>query len=201
MGRLSKAAFIGLALSCFAGHASAQNACVRAQDLTALQIAAVQQELMVAALTCDDVTLYNGFVVAYRKDLKASDDALQAFFRRRDPSTGTTDYHAFKTKMANAYSVRSAGNKGAYCKNAQDLFHAALGGKQSLSAFALAQPISVDKSYATCGDRVEGGATVAGASAKLPAPREKTIGAKLPNAMLWLPMRPRLRSPSRPALR
>jgi len=117
---------------------------------------------MVAALSCDeDVPLYNSFVATYQKELRTSDAALVAFFLRRDTHTGTADYHAFKTRLANNYSVRSGANKKAYCRNAQAIFHAALEEKKSLAGFALAQPMSVDSSYTACGESVPGGAMVA----------------------------------------
>jgi hypothetical protein len=73
-----KATVAGLSLSLTAGTAWGADVCARAPDLVALQVAALQQQLMVAALTCDDVSLYNSFVTAYQKDLVASDEALQA---------------------------------------------------------------------------------------------------------------------------
>jgi hypothetical protein len=44
-----------------AGTGWAADVCARAPDLVALQVAALQQQLMVAALTCNDVSLYNSF--------------------------------------------------------------------------------------------------------------------------------------------
>ena len=95
-----KATVAGLSLSLTAGTACAADVCARAPDLVALPSAALQQQLMVAALTCDDVPLYNSFVTAYQKDLVASDEALQAFFDRFGSEEGTPAYHSFKTKMA-----------------------------------------------------------------------------------------------------
>ena len=148
-----------LAVSAMAGQAWAETVCAGAQDLTALQVASVQQELAVAALACeaDDVTLYNNFVATYQPELIASDEALMAYFLRRAPASGTEDYHSFKTKLANQYSARSAGNHGSFCGKAEALFHEALAGrKKSLAAFALAQPMVVNTSYTICGDTVKG---------------------------------------------
>ncbi len=108
-----KATVAGLSLSLIAGTGWAAEICARAPDLVALQVAALQQQLMVAALTCDDVSLYNSFVITYQNDLVASDEALQAFFDRFGDAEGTPAYHSFKTKMANVYSARSATDKNA----------------------------------------------------------------------------------------
>jgi hypothetical protein len=179
MGGTLKTGAVALALSSIvAGIAWAENVCARAQDLTALQVAAVQQELMVAALSCDeDVPLYNSFVATYQRELRTSDAALQAFFLRRDARTGTSDYHAFKTRLANNFSVRSGANKKAYCRNAQAVFHAALEEKKNLAGFVLAQPMSVDASYTACGESVPGGAMVARAPVVESPPPQKPTAA------------------------
>ena len=85
------------------------DACLRHEEMTALQVAAVQQQLMVAALSCNAISLYNRFVVSYQRDLQTSDEALKAFFLRMNPNDGLADYHAFKTRLANRSSLRSAG--------------------------------------------------------------------------------------------
>ncbi len=158
-GKKLRVAAASLAVSAMAGQAWAEGVCAGAKDLSAMQVASVQQQLMVAALACetDDVTLYNSFVATYQKELITSDEALQSWFLRRAPSSGTEDYHAFKTKMANRYSARSAADRAAFCKSAEGLFHQALAGrKQSLASFALAQPMAMDAGYAVCGDAVKG---------------------------------------------
>ena len=150
---------LGLAFSSIVGGAWAGEVCARAQDLTALQVASVQQNLMVAALACNDAGLYNTFVVTYRNDLQESDARLRDFFARLSDGTGKTGYDAFKTKLANDYSLSSNRNKGNFCRNALTAFRSALNeGKKSLASFALSQPISVDRAYPTCGDKVEGAA-------------------------------------------
>lgn len=174
--RMLKFGAVMVALGSMAGQAWAETVCAGAQDLTALQVASLQQRLMVAALTCenDDVSLYNGFVTAYQPDLISSDQALQAFFLRRDVNNGTSDYHAFKTKLANVFSIRHTDDAISFCGKAEAIFRDALTGKKkSLAAFALAQPMAVDASYTVCGDSVRGGASFAQAAVKDPETREE----------------------------
>jgi hypothetical protein len=150
--------FIGLALSSVIVNASAAELCATAQDLTAMQVAAVQQKLMVAALSCNNTAAYNDFVAAYQPDLVASDQALQAFFMRLNADTGASDYDSFKTKLANTASMRSSGNTRNYCRTAQATFKAALGERrQSLRSFVLAEPMLADARYAVCGETIAGG--------------------------------------------
>src|SRR5205814_8228380 len=46
--------------------------CARPEDMTAIKAAAVQQKLMVAALSCNAIQLYNNFVTAYQKEIGKS---------------------------------------------------------------------------------------------------------------------------------
>ena len=165
-----------LFFTCMIGTAWAQNACVRPQDMAALQTATVQQRFMVAALTCDAADLYNSFVKAYRGDLQKSDAALRAYFVRRDERSGVANYNAYKTKLANVYSSRSAGNLRSYCRNATASLQAALKDKKSLADLVSTQPIS-DDSYTSCGEAVPGGAMVARGVAEAALPPRAAASA------------------------
>lgn len=174
-----KAAVAGLSLTLTTGTAWAAEVCARAPDLVALQVAALQQQLMVAALTCDDVSLYNSFVTAYQKDLVASDQALQAFFDRFGSEEGTPAYHSFKTKMANLYSARSASDKKRYCATTRATFAPALKAeKLSLSTFAMSQPSTVNEPYTNCGGTIAAGAMVTPTPAVAPAAPSNLITAQ-----------------------
>jgi hypothetical protein len=174
-----KATIAGLSLSLTAGTAWAADVCARAPDLVALQVSALQQQLMVAALTCDDVPLYNNFVTAYQKDLVASDEALQAFFDRFGSEEGTPAYHSFKTKMANLYSARSASDKKRFCTNVRAIFGPALKTeKMSLAAFAMSQPSTVSEPYTNCGETVAGGAMVTRTPVVAPTPPSNLLIAQ-----------------------
>jgi hypothetical protein len=165
-----KATVAGLSLSLTAGTGWAADVCARAPDLIALQVAALQQQLMVAALTCNDISLYNSFVITYQKDLVESDVALQTFFDRFDDTEGKPAYHTFKTKMANLYSARSAVDKNRFCTNARASFAPALKAeKLNLASFAMSQPSTVNEPYTSCGESVAGVAMVARTPAVAPA--------------------------------
>ena len=174
-----KATVAGLSLSLTAGTAWGADVCARAPDLVALQVAALQQQLMVAALTCDDVPLYNNFVTAYQKDLVASDEALQAFFDRFGNEEGMPAYHSYKTKMANLYSARSASDKNRFCTNARATFGPGLKPeKMSLASFAMSQPSTVNEPYTNCGETVAGGAMVTRTPVVAPPPPSNLLTAQ-----------------------
>ena len=137
------------AMLAMTGNAIAAEDCVRHEDMTALRAAAVQQHLMVAALSCRASSLYNRFVLSYQRELQASDQALKAFFQRR--TGGEDEYNAFKTRLANASSLGSIGHGRAFCEQAYAAFDAALyADRVSLEDFVNRQPVSLDLSYSEC---------------------------------------------------
>lgn len=105
--------------------------CASPRDAVALKAAGLQQQLMVAALTCNDIALYNRFVVSFRTQLQHSDRELEAYFRRA--GEGAAGYHAFKTHLANQSSLDSLHDP-YYCDKARVSFADALeSGKTRLS--------------------------------------------------------------------
>ena len=99
----------------------------------ALKTAAVQQELMVAGLTCGDIAAYNRFVLAYQPGLQKSDAALMAWFRERDGSEA--GYDSYKTKLANLAAGKSGADTTRYCAAARREFTAATATGQTLENF------------------------------------------------------------------
>ncbi|HEX3808381.1 MAG TPA: hypothetical protein VHW02_01680 [Rhizomicrobium sp.] len=136
-------------LSMFAmSHAAWAGAeCAGAQDVAALKTAVIQQELMVAALTCHDVEAYNRFVVTFQPDLQKSDAVLLAFFQRRNAQSGTDDYQAYKTHLANGNALRSVRDDG-FCARADAWFRYALQ-RNALTAVLDVMP-TAGLEYASC---------------------------------------------------
>jgi len=102
-----------------------RGSCAEPRDVEALKTAAMQQELMVAALSCHETHLYNRFVTGYQSDLQRSDAVLRGYFAHRG---GMAAYHAYKTRLANAASLRSLHDIEGYCSRARTTFHDALDG-------------------------------------------------------------------------
>lgn len=92
----------------------------------ALKTAALQQELMVAALRCNDINEYNQFVLGHRSELISSDDALKAYFQNGDKQHGTATYNKYKTELANAASLESSEDLDSFCGAAAHEFDIAL---------------------------------------------------------------------------
>ncbi|MDE2476253.1 MAG: hypothetical protein KGO48_14470 [Alphaproteobacteria bacterium] len=184
MRNLAKTGAAILMLTGMAGNvmAATQTGCARPTEMAAVKTAAIQQRLMVAALSCDAAKLYNSFVSTYQKDLQASDRDLQNFFRRLHGKNGTEEYHAFKTKLANASSMASIGDITGYCASANQLFDDALNSARStLAAFVAARETPADTAFEQCqGQVLTAGNTGAIPPAFVPVPRSKPVDVVLP---------------------
>ena len=134
-----------LAANCAIATAGSAD-CVGRDDLSALRTAAMQQELMVAALTCHDIQRYNRFVVSHQGELIDSDNRLKAFFIQRG---GEARYHTFKTELANDASLRSIRETDSFCADARARFDVAER-PISLAAFVSREPVSLGGPYRSC---------------------------------------------------
>ena len=132
-----------LSMSLFSAGAEAASYCTTADEMAALRTAAVQQELMVAGLTCQASEAYNRFVLAYRPELQRSDADLKAYFLRREGQRGEAAYDTFKTKLANLSSLSDIANTTGYCANARAAFSLALASHQSLASFVADQRLMI----------------------------------------------------------
>ncbi len=150
-----------LALFAMVGQSWAAGSCARPTEAMALKTAAMQQELMVAALYCNDVGLYNRFVVSYQHELQDSDAALLGYFQHGHG--GSSAYHAYKTALANDFSLSGLHGMQAYCSAAKNRLR--LGAQSRRPALArlvhLMQRVDTE-GYAACdtttaSDEVTGG--------------------------------------------
>ncbi|GAA0572081.1 hypothetical protein [Rhizomicrobium electricum] len=142
-----KKLFIGMvAFGALAASADAALVCATAPELKVLQSTALQQQLMVAALTCHMRDDYNRFVAAYRDGLMQSDAALKAFFATRPRGE---DYNAYKTRVANTASLRSVHDP-RFCDSARKVFDMALGRRLERRGLAPEPPQLVESGYEGC---------------------------------------------------
>ena len=138
------------------GAAVAQSRCAKPEEVSAIQTAAIQQELMVAALTCNEVTRFNAFQIGFGPELRASDATLARMFRRiYGPRRGEAEYHAFKTKLANESSIRSIHDNPSYCQEAGGMLASALvANKPALVTFVGATSVVISSKPAdACSDQ------------------------------------------------
>lgn len=148
-----KSGATALALFGMTGQAMAVNPCARPEEAFALKTAAMQQEMMVAALYCDDVKHYNHFVVLHQRELQDSDAKLMSYFKRANGErAGEAAYHAYKTGLANDFSLTGLHGMQAFCSAVNAAFDTAEGpaAGPTLITFISTQTVSGTESYASC---------------------------------------------------
>ena len=141
-----------LTASVFFGHSlvsAAAAECASKSDRDALRTAAMQQELMVAALKCHDVNEYNRFVLSHQPELIRSDQALESYFQRAGQARGTATYNKYKTELANAASLRSSQDPDGFCSDAGRTFEFALR-PMSLSEIVASVDLESDRAIENC---------------------------------------------------
>lgn len=146
-------AALAASLALAAQASQAGERCATRDEYATLKVAAVQQELMVAALTCHDIGAYNRFVISYRRELQRSDHAmLKLFIRREGGREGDAAYNAYKTRLANLSALANTENGDAFCANAEAEFARLLERREPLAEFALARHVSVSLPFDDCGE-------------------------------------------------
>ena len=123
--------------------------CDSPQEILAVNVAAVQQEMMVAAFMCSDIYAYNRFVLAHQAELQQADAALMDFFVRDNAGTGFDNYNLFKTELANASSLRSVSDS-QFCRRVNANFAVALGRSEPLAQLLTMLPYPVSTGSVRC---------------------------------------------------
>jgi len=188
MGRRFMAGACLLALCVAAGSAEARKPlkCADPKEVAAMQVAAVQQELMDAALTCGDEARsnFNAFQTAFGLELRRSDKALLSMFKRvMGGPKGDAAYNMFKTDMASKAELRRIHGHADFCTGANLVISAALGPeKPSLNDFVAGVPVT-DMSGPVNSCQIEVAVTLQGAMvnpAVLPRPNPLRIAMVVP---------------------
>ena len=156
--RLALIAGVCVLALCVAGEAKPRATpvkCASPDEVTAMQAASIQQELMDAALTCGDVARdnYNGFQTRFGSELRATDKLmLKMFGRVMGKTKGDKAYNLFKTELAARSELRRTHNHEDFCQEATLVAAAALGpSKIELADFVSDVPVvDVDGGVNSC---------------------------------------------------
>ena len=167
-GFASEACIATLALYLLSGNALAAASCAGPQEMGALQTAALQQQLMVAAFSCGDAASYNRFVTTYQNELQVSDQALMDFFLRHNTRKDGAEYDAYKTWLANTSSLRSVRDR-QFCRSAKAVFDVAFQHKGSLAELVSQRPSLIRTGYTSCAPDRQEFTQMADATPSLPA--------------------------------
>jgi len=147
------------ALLAFGGIADAkelQGPCATSSEVSAIQVAAVHEELSDASLACGEraVEQYNKFQTRFLKELRRSDAVMLAMFKRMNGvARGNAAYDAYKTRaIAHAEMRRTVPGAAAnFCKAAEIVFAAALApDKPVLEDFVAGVPVEETSPVDSC---------------------------------------------------
>lgn len=157
--KMGASAFVLAILAAGSTSAWGTPKCERPEEMTAIQVSAVQQELMVAALTCNEIEHFNAFQTGFAPELRTWDARLMKMFQRLfGYRQGQGQYHAFKTRLANNSSMRSIHNNPDFCHEAAQFFAAALTSQRpTLEAFVSGIPVIDQGPVNSCEIRVANG--------------------------------------------
>ena len=127
---------------------SVSSACASTQEVSAVQVSAVVQELTDAALTCGKDTMSSmvRFQNLFQKELRRSDATLKTMFKRLNGSrAGEAAYDTYKTRAINHAEHRriQPGQQANFCRTADVVFAAALApDKPVLEDFVSGVPVN-----------------------------------------------------------
>jgi len=151
MSRKIKVAAMLVAAAFATEGSMAADRCASSREVATLKVAALQQQLMVAALTCHEIGAYNRFVISYRPELQSSDRRMLNLFMERDGSrAGDAAYNAFKTRLANLAALRQNDPGASFCAEAHAAFRAAEENRAPLNEFVETLPLSADLPFEDC---------------------------------------------------
>ena len=141
------AAFVGAALlSLDAGAQTAGKAKTvppTTMELAAINVRALQSDLMVAALACDRQRQYDAAVARHAEELARTSRVLREMFEKSYAEAADAELDRYVTLLANWSSQRSMREGDAFCRMADSLFDAVLRlDGETLAAFLLRMGIA-----------------------------------------------------------
>jgi len=126
----------GLAAAVFATPVLAQS-CLQPTERTAIEVRALQSQLMVAALACNKTNDYNAFVTRYQRDLGEAYKAVTSHFKRVHGNVqGQKQLDIFITQLANAQSQDGIDQGSTFCQNVTPLFQQSLAQNTNMAQLA-----------------------------------------------------------------
>jgi hypothetical protein len=148
------------------------DSCLQPTERTAMEVRALQSQLMVAALSCGKTDQYNAFVTRYQRDLGDAYKAVTAHFKRVHGNVqGQKQLDNYITQLANAQSQDGIDQGSTFCPNVTPLFQQALAQSNLTTLASLSSDSNVVIPYSldTCNGAPAREATT-------PAPRRTTRG-------------------------
>jgi hypothetical protein len=119
-------------------QANAQLDCLRPQERSVVEVAALRSELMVLATGCHQDEKYNAFIHKYQPALMGNEHAIDAMFKRMYGRRAQQEHDRFTTDLANGESSAGLQLGTDFCDHNGMIFHEvmALQNANELAAYA-----------------------------------------------------------------
>jgi hypothetical protein len=101
-------------------YASDAARCVSADEADAFQLRALQNRLMVAALSCNQQTAYNTFVEKFQGELTSAGKSMRSYYMRTGGGEAALNRHM--TELANAAGLLRAKAPDDFCNDTWTMF-------------------------------------------------------------------------------
>ncbi|EFH09862.1 hypothetical protein [Teichococcus cervicalis] len=133
----------GSALALAVALPAAAQTCLQPAEHAAMAVRALQSQLMVAALSCNQHDDYNAFVTRHQRDLGTAWRNLTGHFRRVHGGRAQREMDGYITTLANAQSQEGIRQGSHFCQNVAPLFQQALSqsGMAALASLSLEQKV------------------------------------------------------------
>lgn len=122
----SRSLAAGLAVLLLVPTIASAQVCVRPAEKVGFDIRALQSQLMVAALSCNQHDDYNAFVRKYQSEVATAFRNVAEHFRRTAGRTHQRDLDQYITQLANGQSQMSIARGSFFCREQAPLFQAAM---------------------------------------------------------------------------
>ncbi|EHM01038.1 signal peptide protein, YSIRK family [Acetobacteraceae bacterium AT-5844] len=142
----------GVAAAAIATPVLAQS-CLQPAERTAMEVRALQSQLMVAAIACGQTDQYNAFVSRNQRDLAQAFRTVEAHFKRvHGNSQGQRQLDNYITQLANAQSQDGIDQGTFFCSNVTPLFKQAMAetGPARLASVSYQSNLVVPYALDTC---------------------------------------------------
>ena len=150
--RVARLVLVAAAAQLAAGNVAWAGTCASPIEKAAFDSRVLQNELMVAALTCGETARYNAFVTKFQPQLTAHGKTVKSYFARTYGKRGEHELNQFMTRLANAATMRRMQmSMQDYCSSAVGLFNAATAVEPTaLVAFASQTTFVSNSGIQTC---------------------------------------------------
>ena len=152
--RTIRLTILALAATLGVAGGAAASVCIRPGDEAALHSKALQSELMVSALACEETARYNAWARKFESELVANGAQLKRLFHQAYGAAADTRLGQFVTALANDAARRSAVEKAGFCMTTSRVFDRVLtmNGSEFL-AFVAGPDFAGRHDFAACGTR------------------------------------------------